>query len=183
MNQKNRHWTFVVYPESVKDDWINILIETGVPFAISPLHDKDLNPTGEAKKSHYHVCLTFDGPTTYNNVKTNICDVIGSTIPQRVLSLRGIYRYLCHLDNPDKHQYNVNDIQEYNNFHIDLTESELVFEKAKIIDDININDLRDYFSLCKFYLEISDMQRFKIVSSNTYFFSKYIDSRNHTFYN
>lgn len=183
MNSKNRHWTFVVYPESINPDWIQILIETGLPFAISPLHDKDTNPTGEPKKAHYHVCLTYDGPTTYKSVNDNICQLIGSSVPQRVLSLRGIYRYLCHLDNPDKYQYNVNDIQEYNNFHVDLTESEQVYEKSKIIDDISDNDIRDYYSLINYYLNNGDYQRFKIVSTCTFFFSKYIDSRNHSIYN
>ena len=28
-----------------------IIQETGLPFAISPLHDKDLDPTGEPKKA------------------------------------------------------------------------------------------------------------------------------------
>ena len=93
MNTKNRHWTFIVYPDSVVSNWIEILIETGLPFAISPLHDKDLNADGTPKKPHYHVVITYDGPTTYKSVYENICQLIGSTIPKRVLSLRGIYRY------------------------------------------------------------------------------------------
>ena len=66
--QKARYWSFVAYPESLPSDWKDTLTRTGLPIAISPLHDKDINPNGEAKKAHYHVILCFDGPTTYSVV-------------------------------------------------------------------------------------------------------------------
>ena len=34
---KKRNWAFIVYPESIKEDWIGELQLTGLPFAISPL--------------------------------------------------------------------------------------------------------------------------------------------------
>ena len=176
MNSKNRHWTFIVYPDSANPDWINILIETGLPFAISPLHDKDKNPTGEDKKEHYHVVVTYDGPTTYKSVNENICELIGSTIPKRVLSLRGIYRYLAHLDNPDKYQYDPKDIREYNSFHVDMTETELVTKLADITCDIQTFDIRNYWDLVKHYLDIADMDYFRVVQSHAFYFSKIIDS-------
>lgn len=33
-----------MYPDSMPDDAIDILKQSGLPCAISPLHDKDLNP-------------------------------------------------------------------------------------------------------------------------------------------
>ena len=38
--------------ESAPSDWIEQLQLSGAQFAISPLHDKDLNATGEPKKAH-----------------------------------------------------------------------------------------------------------------------------------
>lgn len=177
MNNKARHWTFLVYPDSINVDWIDQLIETGLPFAISPLHDKDINADGSIKKPHYHVVITFDGPTTFNNVKC-LTESINATIPKRVMSLRGMYRYLSHLDNPDKFQYNVKDIQEYNNFHIDMTESEITIAKAKIVDYLIDSNIKQYAELVNYYLSIGDYDSFRIVSTNTFFFSKYIDSKN-----
>ena len=55
MSLKGRNWAFVMYPESMPDNWYDLLQATGLPFAISPLHDKDLNPDGSQKKAHYHV--------------------------------------------------------------------------------------------------------------------------------
>ena len=40
--EKARYFTFLLYPESIPNDWIDNLELIGVPIAISPLHDKDL---------------------------------------------------------------------------------------------------------------------------------------------
>ena len=44
MNIKKRNWAFVLYPESAPADWLERLQATGLPGAISPLHDKTLTP-------------------------------------------------------------------------------------------------------------------------------------------
>ena len=80
--QKGRDWAFVVYPESVNVDWLNILQETKLQIAISPLHNMDLNPDGIKKKSHWHVLIRYDGPTTFNHVK-ELSDRVGGTCPIR----------------------------------------------------------------------------------------------------
>ena len=56
---RKRNWAFVAYPESLPGDWQEILTQTGLPIAISPLHDKDENPDGTKKKPHYHVILVY----------------------------------------------------------------------------------------------------------------------------
>lgn len=56
-----RNFATVVYPESAPENWQDILSRHCVPAFISPLHDKDINPTGEPKKPHYHVVLMFEG--------------------------------------------------------------------------------------------------------------------------
>lgn len=173
---KSRYWSFIVYPESVVTSWVNDLIEKGCVFAVSPLHDKDVNPTGEVKKPHYHVLIQFDGPTTYKNVKENICDLIGATIPKNVISMRGYYRYLCHLDNPEKFQYDVNEIKTYGGFKIDLTTSEVNSIKSEICIDIEKYYFIEYCDLVNYYLSIGDLDRFEIVSNHVYFFNQYITS-------
>lgn len=61
---RTRNFATVVYPESAPEDWINKLEELHVAVLVSPLHDKDINPSGEPKKPHYHVlpqsnCVIF----------------------------------------------------------------------------------------------------------------------------
>ena len=172
---KSRNWSFIGYPESLKKDWINILEERGCQCAISPLHDKDINPTGEIKKEHYHILITYPGPTTYNNVK-NLCDEIGATIPKNVISLVGYYRYLCHLDNPEKAQYNTKDIITLNGFKIELSATEQTALKLEIIQDIQDNNFKEYKRLVDYYKNNGEIDKFDLVSRQTIFFNRYITS-------
>lgn len=173
---KSRYWSFIVYPESVLVDWKAKLTELGCVFAVSPLHDRDLNANGEPKKPHYHVLVQFDGPTTYKNVKESICDVVGGTIPQRTISLRGYYRYLAHLDNPEKAQYDINQVECFGGFKIDLTTSEINIIKSNILDEIKKHKFTEYADLCDYYKDLGDFDYFEIVCNNTFFFSNYLKS-------
>lgn len=100
-----RNYATVVYPESAPDNWRDILTDQHVAAFISPLHDNDVNPTGEQKKAHFHVLLMFEGVKTTEQAKA-IFDKIGGVGVEVVNSLRGYARYLCHLDNPEKARYN-----------------------------------------------------------------------------
>ena len=55
--EKARYFTFLLYPESIPEDWEMRLELLGVPMAVSPLHDKDLSSVeGQTYKiSDYHV--------------------------------------------------------------------------------------------------------------------------------
>lgn len=101
---RGRNFATVVYPDSAPEDWREKLSEHHIPAFISPLHDKDINPTGEEKKAHYHVLIMFEGKKSDEQVKA-IFDGFGGVGLEKVGSLRGYARYLCHLDNPDKAQY------------------------------------------------------------------------------
>lgn len=111
---KSREWWCVVYPDSAPENWRDLVQQTFLEAYISPLHDKDVNPDGAPKKPHYHVVLAWPGPTTYSNAK-NIMAQFGGVIQPKVIgSLRGVCRYLCHLDNPEKAQYSPDDVICYN---------------------------------------------------------------------
>ena len=107
---KTRNYATVVYPESAPENWKELLEENFVPAFISPLHDKDENPTGEPKKPHYHVIIMFDNTKVPEQAR-EIFDLIGGVGCEIVKSLRGYARYLCHLDNPEKFQYSVDDVR------------------------------------------------------------------------
>ena len=88
-NVKKRNWAFVLYPESAPADWLDQLKKSGVMGAVSPLHDKDVNATGEPKKAHYHIILVYGSPTTFKNVES-LTKRLNQPIPQpleQVLSL------------------------------------------------------------------------------------------------
>ena len=107
---RTRNFATVIYPESAPENWQDILSEQKVPAFISPLHDKDINPYGEPKKPHYHVVVMYEGVKTMEQAE-NLFNQIGGVGNEKVQSIRGYARYLCHLDNPEKHQYNQEDVR------------------------------------------------------------------------
>lgn len=107
---RTRNFATVVYPESAPEDWQEILSQHFVPAFISPLHENDFNPTGEPKKPHYHVVIMFDGKKTIEQAK-EVLESIGGVGCEVVKSIRGYARYLCHLDNPEKAQYEASQVR------------------------------------------------------------------------
>lgn len=108
--RKARYWTVVVYPESSPADWIEKVKQTHLAYMISPIHDRDVTAVGDTKKAHYHLVLMWDNPTTFNNVR-EVLKPITEVCPQAVNNLGRLARYLVHMDDPDKAQYDVADIQ------------------------------------------------------------------------
>ncbi len=109
---RTRNFACVVYPESAPEDWLDILSEMKIPAFVSPFHDLDVNPTGEVKKPHYHVMVMFEGKKSTEQV-LEIFDQIGGVGCEQVNSIRSYARYLCHLDNPDKTQYQPEDVKAF----------------------------------------------------------------------
>lgn len=180
INIKKRHWAFVLYPESAPEDWRDQLQSTGLLVAISPLHDKDIDPDGEFKKPHYHVILCFSGPTTYNVVKS-ITDGLHQPIPQALEQVRGYYRYFTHKDNPEKYQYSEYDITTLNGFNIadfcELTRSEILQIKRQIQHLIRDLDIVEYSTLIDYLDDNELITEYDVACNNTLFFDKYISSR------
>lgn len=179
-NVKKRNWAFVLYPESAPDDWIEQLRQTGLQCAISPLHDKDIDPTGEPKKAHYHIILCYSGPTSFNVVR-QLTERLNQPIPQALEQVRGYYRYLTHKDNPEKYQYSDDDIKTLNGFNIsdfvELSKSEVLEIKRKLQNLIREINILEYSDFMDFLLDNEMSLEYEVGSNNTYFFEKYISSR------
>lgn len=107
---RTRNYTTVVYEESAPNDWLDILAAHLVPAFVSPLHKDDENPDGEKKKAHYHVVIMFDNTKTIEQAR-EITTSIGGVGCEAVKSIRGVARYLCHLDNPEKAQYDTTNVR------------------------------------------------------------------------
>lgn len=116
-HDRTRTWTAVVYPESAPENWRDYLDEEHIEWAESPLHEFDVNPTGEVKKAHWHIVLSFDGPKSYEQVR-EILAPTNCPAPQKCHSLKGAVRYMAHLDNPEKFQYSVDQIQGHGGFDV-----------------------------------------------------------------
>lgn len=101
---RTKYYASLLYPESATEGWEEILIQTHIPAFLSPLHDSDKNSDGSPKKPHYHLLLMFDGLKSMAQARA-IFEQLGGVGCEAVDSLRGMARYLCHLDNPEKAQY------------------------------------------------------------------------------
>lgn len=176
-----RSWAFVMYPESMPENWEEIISSTGLPMAISPLHDKDIDPTGEPKKPHYHVICYYENPTTYNSVKSNVCDKLNATIPQKLESIRGMYRYHIHIDNPEKYQYDDRDRRLFNGFDVDSVNKLTRTETLKILLEVytfcNDNDINEYSDLVSILKDSNMIQMLDVITFNTLPVRTFLDSR------
>ena len=178
---KSRFWTAEVYPDSAPADWRDIIRISGLVCAISPLHDRDINPTGERKKPHYHLILCWDGPTTLNNARKFVMGKLNGPTPFELKSVRGMYNYFTHKDNPEKAQYEEKDIESLNGFalstFVELTRGEVneaIKRTLKIIRDVGITE---YSSLLDFLDDNGYADEWDVAKNNTFLFNTYISSK------
>jgi len=180
---RTRVWTFILYPESAPENWIDILIDMHLEFVVSPLHDMDINPDGELKKPHWHVMLMFAGVKSYEQVK-DITEKINGTIPERCHNAKAMVRYMAHLDNPDKAQYRVGDIKAYGGVDLQDLLRPTSSERYEIIREmidyvrkehiIELQDLVDY-AITDHYDDWFPL----LCDSCTYVINQYIKSIRH----
>jgi len=180
--ERKRNFASIVYPESAPENWKAILDDFHVPSFISPLHDKDVNPDGEIKKAHYHVMLMFDGNKSESQVE-EIFKAIGAVGRESVISKRGYARYLCHLDNPEKYQYNIGEVTCLGG--VDYLELiDVVLDKYTAIDEmIEFCDLHDIYSYAILlnYCRKERKDWFRVLCDNgTYVMKAYLKSKDWT---
>lgn len=178
---KKRHWAFVAYPDSLPENWIDMLKQSGLKVAVSPLHDRDTNPTGEPKKPHYHVIVSYDGPTTFGNVE-GLTKRLNQPIPQPLEQVRGYYRYLTHEDNPEKAQYDKADIRTLNGFDIrdfvEMSKSEVGKYIREVQGFIRDNGITEYADLMDKLMDGGETLAdwWEVASNHTLFFTAYLRS-------
>lgn len=180
-DERARTWTIIVYPESAPENWKGILDDLHIEWACSPLHDKDINGDGSQKKDHWHVILCFDGKKSYEQVK-DIADSVNSPIPKRCHSAKGMIRYFTHIDNPDKVQYNRDQIEAHGGIDIDhffeASELQMLYYIQEMIDFIEANDIVEFRDLMLYAKETHFDSWFRLLSFNcANIMDKYIKSK------
>lgn len=178
---KNRYWTFLVYLDSAPVDWVDRLECSYLKVCISPLHDRDIDKDGNFKKSHYHVLLAFDGPTTYKNALRVASDTCNAEYIMVANSLSGIYDYFTHKNNPEKAQYLESDIINLNGFDIyklrDLTPLEESIYLQSIISLIRSQSIKNFAHLIEYLTDEELFDFLNIVKRNNSFFNNYVKGR------
>lgn len=180
---RTRNWTFIVYPDSVVENWRDILDEEYVPWVESPLHDKDLNADGTLKKAHIHVLMLYESVKTNEQIE-KLTEAINATKPQKCNGVKGLVRYMIHLDNPEKYQYDKVDIISHRGADIiDLmrpTASDryaLIKEMLQFIDD---NELKEFKYLMDYAMRNRFDDWFPLLCDNSaYVVQQYLKSNRH----
>lgn len=186
-SDRTRNWTFVVYPlegnPPAPENWRDILDEEHIQWIESPLHDKDFDATGVPKRPHIHVLLLYEGKKSYEQIK-EITDRLNAPVPQKCANAKGLVRYMAHLDNPQKFQYDKGlivghggaDVAEY----LKPTSSsryQLIAEMRQWVDDTGCIE---FFMLFDYAASERFDDWFPLLCDNSaYIMGEYIKSRRH----
>lgn len=176
---RDRVFATIVYPESAPADWRDIVDSWHVAAFISPLHDRDVNADGTPKKPHYHVMLFFDGKKNYETQIKPLFDAIGGVGREDIVSARGYTRYLCHLDNPEKAQYERADVQAFGGLSYDLEiqspsdEQQTLKDMQAFVRKNMIVSFADFSDWCA---DNNDVWYKLLTDKKTYYFTKYMKS-------
>lgn len=198
---RGRNFNFIVYPDDLPDNWMELLDESRIRWIEGPLHDKDVftaedeqkNPehkAGELKKAHKHCMAMFESVKNVNQVteffkgvfgESDTGSIVGCLTPVLTADRSGSVRYMAHLDNPSKAQYDISDIVGHNGadpqeiIRFSLTETlAKMIEMEKFIEDNQIL----YLSSFAARIRESHPDWYQIlVTKNTYYFSCFIRSR------
>ncbi|MEE3444086.1 MAG: Rep family protein, partial [Methanobrevibacter sp.] len=126
-----------------------------------------------------HVILMFDSVKTTEQAK-EVFAKIGGVGCEIVKSLRGYSRYLCHLDNPEKAQYNVDNVKSLCGADY-ISVIGLAIDKFLAMDEMM--DFCDKYNITSFYLlskyarvHRSDWSRV-LKESGTIYMREYLKSR------
>lgn len=179
---KGRYFTFLLYPESIPEDWEIQLEMLGAPMAISPIHDKDKSNSEfqEYKKAHSHVIYVAANPVTTDSVRVKIQRILGKESIAKVQfvkqNMENMYLYLTHESKDaiakNKHVYDKKDIKELNNFDLDRyitldveDKDDLLNEVCDMIDDHNLANIRELRRFVRKHGEEYNLPSMKIINS------------------
>lgn len=166
-SKKARAWSFLYYPDPVEDiSFFETISNMHIPTLLSPLHDRDTwtkadeqkNPEhveGQTKKAHYHGMILFSGPARLTQA-LEVLLPLGNNVPghiEAVNDVTAMTRYFAHLDDPEKYQYNPEDIRAFCGAQISL-------EKALTAEQVNkiVVETLTWIRTCKIreYCELVD---------------------------
>lgn len=175
---KSKYFCCVLYPDSATYDTDNVikaLANEHLSFAVSPLHDRDVDEDGRLKKSHYHLLLAYSSATTLNNICGwfNACGMPDSDMHSVRVCASGVgyYRYLTHKDNPEKAQYDDKDIRIFNDFDeifkkFSKTVTDKIDDLVRIFQIVDKLNTISFHSLIQ-YLMLNERDLFKLLTSSS----------------
>lgn len=179
--EKCRYFVFLVYEESAPEDWKEQLKRSHGAFAISPLHE----PDEECKKPHYHVVYMHGNTITLDGAKRAMPKGIAANgYVEPCTHPRNYQRYLLHLDDPEKQQWQGNPrelIETMNGFPLDLSrdysKEERNQQRIDVMAMIRDNELCEYADLLEGLMDNGLYDLFDYAFNHTIAMQAYLTSR------
>lgn len=175
---KSKYFCCILWPDSKTydtDNLIKALAEEHLTFALSPIHDRDVEDEGALKKAHYHLLLAYSSATTLNNIRCwfKFCGMPESELHSVRVCASGVgyFRYLTHKDNPEKAQYDDKDIRVFNDSDdlfkkFSKTASEKIDDLTRIFQIVDELNTISFHSLIQ-YLMLNERDLFKMLTSSS----------------
>ena len=174
IRQQGLWWSFIIYQDSVPDNYLEKLKATGMQIALSPWHDKDswnhdspemvdaetgeIIPrgarykTGDHKKTHRHGICKTDKKCSWREMNALLQKILHCPYIQKCRSLKGAYEYFLHLNDPKKYQgYFKDEIIRMNGFVIEPTKMEQGVLYDEIISVVIEHGFTKWTEVCKQY--------------------------------
>ena len=108
-------------------------------------HDKDLLPSGEPKRPHFHCVLTFSNNKTFCSIAKGL-GVAVQYVNKIKTTTKSAQLYLVHRNNPEKYQYNPSEVQAS-------------FDYVNFVDDCPIKEKRENIA---FRIEKGEIKEYNI---------------------
>jgi hypothetical protein len=190
--QRTRNWTVIFYPEDLPEDWKKQLDDLHFRWIESPLHDKDFNADGSPKKPHHHTLFMFSDVKRCEQITEMLKEVFGESetgsivgvaTPQQATDRSAIVRYMAHMDNPEKAQYDISEIVGHNGADVleilrysSTEKREMVVAMEEYIEQNSIFELADFSAAIR--NEYPEWHTI-LTTQMTFYFNAFIRSRRH----
>lgn len=192
--ERHKVWTGIFYPESAppENEWREEMSQQHVKIWVSPEHDADkwtesdekknpVHKAGMLKKSHRHYIVEYEVQVDLQTFLDDFTFLNGGHNVKYVRSLRSMVRYLCHLDDPDKAQYDKADVLTFGGADFDIVEQLGSHERHEVLKAMRVfirdNGIVDYCDFVDYCDECESAWAALLDDNSSYTIEKYIKSR------
>jgi len=171
-NKGKRNFIMLIYPDSMPEDAVGMLLDEKVCIAVSPLHQPDPKGPEEERKPHHHVLISYSGPRKIEDVEKYFRPKYHGT-HIFICKDRNVYtRYMVHLDNPDKQKFEPKELMANYDARPYLAKEVYTID---IVKEIRRRAIRDFTQLVDIYVEEERFAEIEKIASKAAFFNKYLD--------
>lgn len=189
---KDKSWYFacVSYPDSMPDDYAAIVRKSHCEAVCSPLHE----PDEDIMKPHLHWIFKWSNSVSFERFmkfckSCGLDKIAANGYFEPVSHPQGAMRYLLHLDDGDKQQFEGNPFtlcSVYNAFPLDFTrdytKGEVLQQRNKVFNLMRDLAMTEYKELLDYLMDNGFIGEFDYACKHTILLNSYLASFRHGCY-